>query len=483
MVFFVNARLILISMTFFGIVSFLIILFASPVYQVTGSVIVKAKKIKAPVESAQERTSNRSLMPATIEDVHLETKVVSNPELIKTSVTQLIEEGVSFDPFIRKWNPLRGIALPFISKNSDKQSSPVSIINSASEVILDKLKIDIVPGANLINVAMNVKNPVLGAQILNTIFDNYLQSRLQIFTDPSALDLFAAQTKMYKTALEDLERKKLVILQKYNISDAEHEIVNQLNLLEIQKKEIYQLEDSQLSLLRKVNYLQELITKQFNDPANMYQPFPHDFGDEKIKNFSQQFDALLFRYYDALNVYQSDTEKVKLMESQIQKLWYKMINLVQTNVLHQSDEAETLKQIIASKKSNIEQLIHRNQEISKGRFELDRIETEISLNRDNYVAFLRKLEEARIEQTSELTQKSNVQMLRRATVPSTPIFPKKMAVLVSGLITGFVLGIALAFIKEFFDHTFKAPWQVQQYLNLPVIGTVPYNRNTERDLQ
>lgn len=482
MMFFANARLILISMVFFGIVSILIVILAPPVYHITGSVIVKAKKISAPAESAQERTTNRSLMPATIEDVHLETKVVSNPELVKTSISQLIQEGVSFDSLLQNWNPLSGLILHFFKKNRDETSAPVSVADSATQVIIDKLKTVIVPGANLISVEMNTKDPVLGARILNTIFDNYLQFRLQIFTDPSALDLFADQAKNYKVALEDLEKKKLAILQKYRISDAKHEIVNQLNLLEIQKKELYQLEDGQLRLQREVEYLQDLISKYLRDPSNMYQPFPHDFGDEKIKNFSQQLDALLFNYYDALNIYQSDTEKIKLLESQIRKLWYKMINLVQTNVRRQSDEIETSKQIIAGKKSTIEQLIHRNQVISEGGFELTRIETEIALNRDNYEAFLRKFEEARIEQTSEVTQKSNVQILSRAAVPGTPIFPKRIPVLIIGLVTGFILGFSLAFIKEFFDHTFKAPWQVQQYLNLPVIGTVPYNRDAESDL-
>ena len=69
----------------------------------------------------------RSLMPATVEDVRLETKIVSNPELIRASVAQLVEEGVVFDDASVSWNPLHGVNLPFLPKAVDGEKTAPSI--------------------------------------------------------------------------------------------------------------------------------------------------------------------------------------------------------------------------------------------------------------------------------------------------------------------------------------------------------------------
>ena len=471
--FFANTRLVFICMAFFSIISILIVFLAPPIYHVTGTVIVKSKKINAPAESARQRISLRSVIPATIEDVRLETRVLSNPELIKTAITQLIEKGVSFDYLSGGWFAFKNKYLRFLFKSGEDEV-PLSIIDLATMDVYEKLQTIIIPGSNLISVEMNCNDPVLGAKVLNAIFENYLKFRLHIFTDPSALDLFAVQAKNYKVALEGLERKKLSILKKYGISDVENELSNQLNLIGNLKKELLQMENALLKRQREIEYLENLVDEYISNSSNMYQPFPHDFSDEKIKSFGEQLDTLLFKYYKSLKVYQEDTPKIKLMQDQIRELWKKMTYLVQTNIQRRRDQVGTLELSIANKKSNIERLIARTQVIVEGKFKLDQVETEIALNRDNYEAFIGKYEEARIEQTSEVTQKSNVQILNRASVPGLPIFPKKAMILAIGLITGFVLGFSLALIKEFFDHTFKAPWQVQKYLNLPVIGTVPY---------
>jgi hypothetical protein len=44
---------------------------------------------------------------------------------------------------------------------------------------------------------------------------------------------------------------------------------------------------------------------------------------------------------------------------------------------------------------------------------------------------------------------------------------------VFGVIIGFVLGIGLAFLFEYFDKTVKTPEDVEYFLDLPVLGTIP----------
>jgi len=40
-------------------------------------------------------------------------------------------------------------------------------------------------------------------------------------------------------------------------------------------------------------------------------------------------------------------------------------------------------------------------------------------------------------------------------------------------ILGMMLGVGIAFLKEFLDNTIKTPEDIQKYLDLPVIGMIP----------
>ncbi len=47
------------------------------------------------------------------------------------------------------------------------------------------------------------------------------------------------------------------------------------------------------------------------------------------------------------------------------------------------------------------------------------------------------------------------------------------------LVLGAMLGIFVAFILEFLDTSIKTPEDVEKYLGLPVIGTIPYLKEGE----
>ena len=72
---------------------------------------------------------------------------------------------------------------------------------------------------------------------------------------------------------------------------------------------------------------------------------------------------------------------------------------------------------------------------------------------------------------------SNVSILSEAFPSDGPVFPKKQIVIPLGLLIGFITGLSFAFIREYFDHTFKKPSDVQTYVDLPVIFSIPANKD------
>lgn len=82
----------------------------------------------------------------------------------------------------------------------------------------------------------------------------------------------------------------------------------------------------------------------------------------------------------------------------------------------------------------------------------------------------KKYEEARI---SEVTQPTNAQVVDMASLPETPVKPRKMLNLAVGLLLGLFSGVTGTFIAEYFYKTIDTARDVRKYLGLEVIGGIP----------
>ncbi len=67
----------------------------------------------------------------------------------------------------------------------------------------------------------------------------------------------------------------------------------------------------------------------------------------------------------------------------------------------------------------------------------------------------------------------NIQVIDEARVPEIPVKPRpKMNMAIAGVL-GLMISIFLVFLLEYLDNTIKTPEDIERYLGLPVIGTIP----------
>jgi capsular polysaccharide biosynthesis protein len=74
----------------------------------------------------------------------------------------------------------------------------------------------------------------------------------------------------------------------------------------------------------------------------------------------------------------------------------------------------------------------------------------------------------------ELIEVDNVQVIDIAETPTDPIKPNKMMNVAIGFILGMMIGLGLVFLMEYLDNTLKTANDVEKYLGLAVIGTIPH---------
>ena len=68
---------------------------------------------------------------------------------------------------------------------------------------------------------------------------------------------------------------------------------------------------------------------------------------------------------------------------------------------------------------------------------------------------------------------ASVKIIEQAQEPFEPAGISKRVTLLLALVMSVFLGIMLAFGFEYLDHTFKSPQEVETFLNLPLLGSIP----------
>lgn len=103
-------------------------------------------------------------------------------------------------------------------------------------------------------------------------------------------------------------------------------------------------------------------------------------------------------------------------------------------------------------------------------FELAKLETDVSTNRQLYDMLLVRMKEADINNVNEFGES---RVLDEATLPAGPSNANRTkTILFAGLI-GFFLGLAMAVYRELSDPTFKTGEELTDRLHYPLLGVIP----------
>ncbi len=132
----------------------------------------------------------------------------------------------------------------------------------------------------------------------------------------------------------------------------------------------------------------------------------------------------------------------------------------------QIERNELLKQIAVYKK-RVEDTPKREQEL-------------MSLQRDYnninaaYDSLLGRQLEAQIAVNMEKKQKGEqFRVLDPARLPQRPVSPNIKNIFIIVIVSGFGFGAAIIFLLEYFDTSFREPEELENFLDLPVIATIP----------
>jgi non-specific protein-tyrosine kinase len=109
-----------------------------------------------------------------------------------------------------------------------------------------------------------------------------------------------------------------------------------------------------------------------------------------------------------------------------------------------------------------------------GGVERDRLESNLALYRQTYANLVQSYEQVRL---AEIQNTSRVDLVQPATKQSLPDQPNVFQNTLLGLVLGLFMGVGAVFLIEILDDSVKGPEDINQHLELPVLGYISHKEN------
>jgi uncharacterized protein involved in exopolysaccharide biosynthesis len=138
------------------------------------------------------------------------------------------------------------------------------------------------------------------------------------------------------------------------------------------------------------------------------------------------------------------------------------------------EEIRNLKEQIALYERRIEDTPRKEQELTL-------LTRDYDLMKTSYQSLLDKKIQARMAENLERKQQGEqFKILDPARVPEKPVKPDRNKILLMGGFIGLVAGLGLAWFRESMDQSFHAVSDLEDYLGIPVIATIPNLREEKK---
>jgi len=317
----------------------------------------------------------------------------------------------------------------------------------------------------LIEVRFNDGDPRLAADVVNTLFDAYIDMniRRRYLTTEQAADFFSKEIAEINAEIEEKEKRLLEYGSKKNIVVlSEKETASVENLRAINQA----LAEAQIDRLKKeANYN---IIKSAS-PGDI----PESLANEVILKLREDFARLNREYIQRSETYKADFPEMLKLKAELDSVRESLANETQNlariaNADYQAalDKEKTLRDAFGRQRFEANK-------VNSSAILYNSLQAEIENKKTVLRALLTRQSETDVSLRLKGFGASNVSIVDKATVPLKPSSPKKKRNVALAFFVGFLGGLGLAFVFELMDKSVKNAHDVQKYSSLALLGIVP----------
>lgn len=410
-----------------------------------------------------EVLKSRSLISKVVDDL----KLLENPEFNAS-----LRPERWYAKFL-DWRSWFGIVQPV-----DESSQEESIRNNTINALTGNISIELVKKTQIIKIKALSENPRLSAQIANAMANAYIGSFME-----ARFALTTNATSWMQVRLEELSNKLAEAEQALQAYREEQNLIELEGVLTLSNNELTALTDS-LVKERQTLAVTENIYRQIQNgkggrrdlsslPAVMDHPLIVELKQEESK-VEREVDELSRRYLGKHPTMIAAQSELASIRNNINAQINRILNGIESQYQVAKANEASLSKAVAAARSKV-------QDINRKQFRLQALEREVKTNKDLYDTFFKRIQESNA--TVDLDS-SNARIVDKAYPANGPVKPKKQLIVVLATLLGMMIATGIAFILEMMNNTIRTMKDVEDRLNLPVLGMLPtISKKNDKEIQ
>lgn len=444
-----------------------------PTYESKSQILVKRERVDT-VVSAEKNSPVQMKEDVTEEEINSEAELITSEDVLRKAV-------IDSDLANKK------STLWFLSLGASQDAKVAKAIDRLrSHLVVEPLK-----KTNVIQLTYSAHDPKLAALVLNDLVNAYVEKHVTIHRPAGQLAFFDEETNRYKHELDQAEGQLKSFAQEQGgvapqvSRDITLQKLNEFAAsLESTRAEMAGTEKKIANLEQQAGITPDRLTTSVReaDDGAVQQQLKSTLLTLELKR-----TELLTKYQPTYRLVQevdkqiADTrasiaaEDAKPLREQTtdRNPTYAWIN---EELAKAKSDYSALQARAAATQAIVGVYQARAQKLEENGLVQQDLLREAKANEDNYLLYLHKREEARIEEALDRTGILNVGMVEQPTIPVSPVRSAMVFCLV-GLLLALAVSTGLVFTQEYLDSSFRTPAEVLSELKIPVLASVPLYGN------
>jgi succinoglycan biosynthesis transport protein ExoP len=318
----------------------------------------------------------------------------------------------------------------------------------------------------VIDVVYTDPSPTVASQIANAYADEYLIDQLE-----AKYDATRRANAWLNDRLGDLRKQVEESERAVEVFKVEHNIVD-TTAGKLTDQQVFRFNEHLIAARAETAQaavgLEQLrsIVSRGGDPS----AFADALQSQQLGNLNNKASDVRRELAELSFKYGSRHPSVRIARAQLNDIQRQISNITQFIVDATENRFQGAKKREESIEASLGELKGTFSTVSQAEIRLRELEREAGANRALYESFLSRF---KVTSQAETRQIAESRIVERATVPSVPSAPNMKKFALVGLALGLALGAGLAFILEQLDSRIRTWDQVEAWIGVPVLASVP----------
>lgn len=349
------------------------------------------------------------------------------------------------------------------------------------------LKIEPLHKTNVISVSYQARDPKMAEEVLRSLAAAYTEKHLEVHRPSGEFKFFDQQSEQYKQGLDQAQEKLTDFTRQTGVVSAEIErdsALQQAEAFDSNERQaqtaLHETEQRVSTLQAQLQTIKPRMTTVVHNSDN---PQLLEQLKSTLLNLELKRTELLTKFEPTYRLVQEVDQQITSTKNAISAEENKPIRdetsdqnpdyqWVRAELTKAQDDLTGLRARAAAAAAVAAKYHEDAQRLEQNMVVQQNLLQDVKTQKENYLLYDRKREEARISNALDRGGILNVALTEQPVVPALPKRSPLGVALLTLVLAG-TFSLSTAFVLDFMDPTFRTPDELAGYLGTPVLGALP----------